>query len=463
MKKQLQKDYLFLEPTTSICGACNERVGAKIILKDERIFVVKQCPTHGKQEELLEEDSEYYLARKKYDKPGTKCKTQTKIKNGCPFDCGLCPDHEQHTCIGLIEITNKCDLGCPLCYAHSGEGGFLEMDKIEEMMDFYIDSEYGNAEILQITGGEPTTHPKIVEILQLAADKKFKYVMLNTNGIRISEDEEFVKNIAKIFPKGFEIYLQFDGFTPETMKKIRGKDLTEEKQKAIENLTKYNIPITLVSVIEQGINDDEIGDIVRFGFEQKMVRGINFQPVAFFGRVPRQKTLNRMTLTGVLNNIESQTGGMIERDDFIPLPCDVDRVAITYLKKIKENNWRSVMRDVEIETYLPAIKNTLSFTMEEVAKDMIKPVFKCNGSGGCIKSMKEMSTIIDPKILLKSKEQKVKYVNENFFRITITSFVDVYNFDIKSVKKDCVHIITPDLKKMPFSTYNMFYRNKYKL
>jgi len=244
------------------------------------------------------------------------------------------------------------------------------------------------------------------------------------------------------------------------MQKIRGRDLTDVKKKAIDNLTKYNIPITLVATIEQDINDKEIGNIVKFGLKQKMVRGINFQPVAFFGRVPRRKTINRMTLTGILQNIEEQTNKMISRDDFIPLPCDVDRVAITYLKKQKDDNWQSVMKDIEFEKYLPAIKNTLSFTMEEIAKDVIKPIFKCSGSGGCMNSMKKMSTIIDPKILLKSKAQKVKYVNENFFRITVTSFIDVYNFDIKSVKKDCVHVITSNLKKIPFGTYNMFYRQQ---
>jgi len=458
MKKKLQKDYYFIEATTSICNTCHERVGAKIILQDKSVFVLKQCLVHGEQKEMLEEDGEYYIARKRYDKPGTKCKTQTKIKNGCPFDCGLCPDHEQHTCIGLIEVTNKCDLGCPLCYASSGEGEFLSLKTIEKMMDFYQDSEYDNAEILQISGGEPTTHPEIVEILELAQSKKFKYVMLNTNGIRLAEDEEFVKEIARIYKNGFEVYLQFDGFSPEAMRKIRGRDLSDVKQKAIENLTKYNIPITLVATIENKINDSEIGDIVRFGLNHKMIRGINFQPVAFFGRVPRNKTKDRTTLTGILNNIEKQTDKMILRDDFIPLPCDVDRIAITYLKKQSDNDWQSVMRNVQLDTYLPAIKNSLTFTLEEVAKDIVKYKFSCSGSGGCMKSLKDMSQVIDPKVITKSKKEKMKYINENFFRITVTSFVDIYNFDIKSVKKDCVHIITPELKKMPFSTYNMFYR-----
>lgn len=458
MSESLQKDYYFIESTISICSKCQKKVEAKIIMQNNSIFVLKNCLECGEQKELLEEEADFYLARRKYDKPATKCKTQTPIQKGCPFDCGICPDHEQHTCIGLIEITQNCDLNCPVCYASSCKSSFLSLKKIEEMMDFYIDSEFGKAEILQITGGEPTTHPQILEILQLAKSKNFKYVMLNTNGIYLAENEDFVEKLAEIFPSGFEIYLQFDGFSPENMKKIRGRDLTEIKQKAIANLTKYEIPITLVSTIERDLNDSEIGEIVKFGLREKMVRGINFQPVAYFGRIPRKNLENRITLTGVLNEIESQTDKMILKSDFISLPCYVDRIAITYLKRKKNDEWRSVMRDIEIETYLPSIKNTLSFTMEETFQNFKKHTFKCNGSGGCINSMFKMSSILDPKVLLKSAEERIKYVNENFFRISVTSFVDIYNFDIKSVKKDCVHIITPDLKKIPFSSYNMFYR-----
>ncbi|MCJ7688322.1 MAG: radical SAM protein, partial [Clostridiaceae bacterium] len=141
-------------------------------------------------------------------------KVYSKVEKGCPYDCGssgICPQHDQHVCIALIEITTKCNLKCPLCFAVAGEGEFLSLDRIEKMMDFFIDSEYGQGEILQISGGEPTIHPDIIEIIRMAKSKNFKYVMLNTNGIRIAEDEEFASQLQQ-FIGGFEVYLQFDGF-----------------------------------------------------------------------------------------------------------------------------------------------------------------------------------------------------------------------------------------------------------
>ncbi|MFH0804757.1 MAG: radical SAM protein, partial [Patescibacteria group bacterium] len=167
-----QHDYTFLESTVSLCSTCLHRVDAKIVRKGNKIFISKVCPTHGSQEEILEENADYYQRRMQYTKPGTVSQTQTERSAGCPFDCGLCPEHEQHTCIGLIEVTQDCDLKCPVCYARSGVGRYVPLAKIKEMLDFFVASEYGTAEILQISGGEPTTHPDIIEIIRAAREKK---------------------------------------------------------------------------------------------------------------------------------------------------------------------------------------------------------------------------------------------------------------------------------------------------
>lgn len=151
-----------------------------------------------------------------YSKPGTLSKPQQSRDRGFPFDCGLCPDHEQHSCIGVLEVTSNCDAHCPTCYAQSKDNGeFLRMEQFEQMLDFFIDAEFGQAEILQISGGEPTTHPDILEIIRMAKRKKIKYVMLNTNGLRIATDETFVRELSR-FVRDFEVYLQFDGFAEQT-------------------------------------------------------------------------------------------------------------------------------------------------------------------------------------------------------------------------------------------------------
>jgi 7,8-dihydro-6-hydroxymethylpterin dimethyltransferase len=452
-----QRDYQFLESTISLCPQCLKRTDAKIILRDNKVFVLKNCHEHGRQEEILEENADYYQKRMLFNKPGTISKTQTEVKNNCPFDCGLCPEHDQHTCIGLIEITNNCDLGCPVCYANSGEGDPLSLEKINTMLDFLVDSEFGSLEILQISGGEPTTHPQIIDIIKLARSKNIKYLMLNTNGLRIARDKDFVRELGQ-FEGGFEIYLQFDGFSGKTYEHLRGRDLSEIKQKAIENLVGNKIPITLVSTIERGINDSEIGNIVEFAINKTYIRGVNFQPVALFGRLKNVNSKDRITITGIIENIEKQTSGMIKKSDFIPLPCNVDRVALTYLYR-NGDGFVPLTRDLDIKNYLPAIRNTFKFNPEYFLKDLTKSVF----SGKCcdyVGFLKNIGKIIPKDYFLKSKEEKLEYVSANTFRISITSFLDAYNFDIKSMKKECVHIITPDLKKIPFSSYNILHRNK---
>jgi len=451
------RDYQFIESTVSLCPGCLKRLDAKIVQRGGSVYLLKHCAEHGEQEELLEEDAAYYLNRLSYDKPGTISKTQTERKDNCPFDCGLCPEHDQHTCIGLIEVTPNCELKCPVCYAGSGAGGdCLPLEKIGEMIEFFRDSEYGNAEILQLSGGEPTTHPQIIDIIKLARTK-VKYVFLNTNGLRLAEDEKFAEELGQ-FHGGFEIYLQFDGFEGKTHERLRGRDLSEIKKKAIANLAKYKVPVTLVTTVAKGVNDGELGRIVEFGINAGNIRGINFQPVALWGRLENVDKKERLTITGIIGLLEKQTKGMLKKSDFIPLPCDVDRVALTYLYR-SGGGFIPLIRDLDIKAYLPVIRNTFKFDPEDFMKDLAKNAL--TGGGCCgIDLLNNFKKIIPGDYLLKSERGKVEYVSENIFRISVTSFVDAHNFDMKAMKKECVHVITPDLKKIPFSAYNMLYRNK---
>ncbi|MEI6732165.1 MAG: radical SAM protein [archaeon] len=451
-----QRDYKLVSFTLGMCPQCMKTIPTKIIERDGAIYLLKNCKEHGEQIDLLEEDAEFYNNRHSYNKPSTSSKTQTLVDRGCPFDCGLCPDHEQHTCIGLIEVTPLCDLGCPVCYACAGAGEPLKIEKIGEMMDFFQDAESGKAEILQISGGEPTMHPDIIKIIELAREKKFKYVMLNTNGLRLAQDEEFVKELSK-FRGGFEIYLQFDGFDAKTYSYLRGRDILDIKKKAIENLDRYEIPTTLVATVEKGINDGEIGQIIEFGIKTKCVRGINFQPIAFFGRLKKEHNLkDRVTLTGILKRIEEQTKGMLKKSDFVPLPCDIDRVAVTYLYRSKDE-FVPITRMLDIKNYIQVIDNTFAFDAESIM-DRVKEQEGCCDISGFVKAMRQFVT---PYFLLKSEKEKIKFVDENTFRISVTSFIDAYNFDMASMKRECVHIITPDLKRIPFSSFNMIHRKKY--
>ena len=308
------------------------------------------------------------------------------------------------------------------------------------MIDFGAECENGRGEVLQISGGEPTLHKDIIEIIEYAR-KKYQYVMLNTNGIRIAEDIDFVKELSK-FQGAFEIYLQFDTFKDEIYERIRGRKLIDIKKKAIENLNKYNIPVTLVMTIERNLNDKEIGKIISYGLETKCIRGVNIQPVAYFGRKNgNNDRTNRVTLTNVIELIEDQTKKMIIKDDFVPLPCNVERVALTYLYNTKKG-FIPITRIENIKKYLPYVNNTFTFKIEDALTNGKDIIF-----GSCcnpLKFLKDFKKFVPKDFMTWDIEKRSEYVSSNTFRISITSFVDQYNFDIKSMQKECAHIITQD-------------------
>lgn len=441
-----------IEETVSICPKCMDRVDASIASKNGSVYLLKRCPIHGEQMELLEKDELYYRARTQYDKPGTDSIRQTQIKRGCPFDCGLCTDHAQHTCIGIIEINSSCDLTCPECYVGDHSFGELRLEKVSEMMDFFQRAESNKAEILQISGGEPTMHPEILDILQIAKEKHFKYVLLNTNGLRIAKDRSFVNELAKLVP-GFEIYLQFDGFEPSTYLELRGQDLTELKATAIRNLSEAGIGVTLVATVKKNCNDHEVGAILEYGVSQPCVRGINYQPLAYFSGSNRPPP-DRITLTEVLQLIEKQTNGQYRFDDFVPLPCDVERVAITMCTN-ENGRFVPITRKIDVKDYLPIINNTFAFNADEYLRFAKgdSPLCACVGD-----FVRKLGSLIPARYSSLSTSEKSDHFARNLFRVSVSSFVDCYNFDVRSMQKECAHFITPDLRRIPFSAYNMFYR-----
>ncbi|MHB1342713.1 MAG: radical SAM protein, partial [Coriobacteriia bacterium] len=412
------RDYVFHESTRSFCSTCHQLCDAKIIIKNGSAYLLKMCLTHGEELEVFEEDASYLFEKRAYDKPGNRLKADSESKDGCPYDCGLCPDHEQHTCIGLIEVTRRCDLGCPVCYASSGDGEHLSLAQIEAMMDFYRAREGGKPEILQIGGGEPTTHPRIEAILRMAKKKRFKYVMLNTNGLRIAGDPGFSDFLRSLTP-GFEIYLQFDGLKDKVYSKLRGSKLLDLKLAAIENLKRAGVPMTLVATIVRGVNDTQIGEIVRFGMANDYVRGVNFQPVAFFGRGTTENLENRVTLSGIRAEIERQTDGLFKKQDIVPLPCDVDRVAVTYAVK-KAGVFVPITSRIRLDNYVELIDNTMDFRAEDVVKKAIAKSIAKGMACDCLKLKDEITAILPDGYTKWSPKERADFIDTNTFRITIS-------------------------------------------
>jgi uncharacterized radical SAM superfamily Fe-S cluster-containing enzyme len=448
---QIEDETGMYRATVALCSTCGERIDARLVQKVGKVLLSKTCPNHGIHEELFEDDVAFFEKQSEYDKPSTPTPKETQTTRGCPYDCGLCPEHNQHTCIALLEITERCDYGCPICYANAGNGEDLDLETATQMLDHVIEAEGGQLDILQISGGEPTQHPDILKFIELADSKSIRYIMLNTNGARVATDPEFVKQLARYRGK-FELYLQFDGVNPEASKRLRGKDTTETTYRALDRIAAHGLPATLVVTVAKGINEKDLGKIVDFATNHPAVRGINFQPLTFFGRASRDDSTQRITRTGVIQELEKQSQGMLLTTDFIALPCDVHNVAITMLLKQK-GKWQPITRKVDAREHLPVIDNTLCFYAQDVIKEAVTT--PCC----CFKLFKDGLPFLGTALKGFTAKDRTQFANENTLRITVTQFRDRFNFEQQAIQKECVHVLTPDMQRVPFSVYNLLRRN----
>jgi hypothetical protein len=447
-----KKNYIYYDHTISLCNVCHRRVNAKIIFEGSCVFLTKHCPEHGGQKVMIASDIEYYRQIRNYNKASEYPKQpHTDTRFGCPLDCGICPDHEQHSCLTLIEVTDRCNLTCPTCYASSSpvHGRHRTLEEIGRMLDTVVTSE-GEPDVVQISGGEPTIHPDFFAILDLAKSKPIRHLMVNTNGIRIARDRAFAEKLARYMPD-FEIYLQFDSFRPEVLTRLRGQDLTDIRMKALEHLNELNLSTTLVVTLEKGLNDDEIGQIISFALKQKCVRGITFQPTSISGRLQHfDPATGRMTNTEIRQKIIEQSGLFTSRD-LIPVPCNPDALVMAYALKYNQEVV-PLTRLIDPEILLNHSRNTIVYEQDQ---DLHKYVLNLFSTAQSVESASEtmhhllccLPDIIAP-----------DFTYEHLFRIIIMNFMDAYDFDVRAIKKSCVHIVHPDGRIIPFETMNLFYR-----
>ena len=446
------RKYIYYDYTISLCPVCLKRIEAKIVFEDGKVYMLKTCPEHGFQRVVIATDIEYYKNIRNYNKASeTPLKFNNPVHYGCPYDCGLCTDHEQHSCLTLIEVTDRCNLTCPTCYAMSSPhyGRHRTLEEIEQMMDIIVASE-GEPDVVQLSGGEPTIHPQFFEIMDMAKKKPFKHLMLNTNGIRIANDEGFAERLATYMPD-FELYLQFDSFRPEVLTALRGKDLTDVRHKALEKLNALNLSTTLVVTLQKGMNDDEIGTIIEFALKQPCVRGVTFQPVQIAGRFEHDPNKNRLTLTEVRNSILEQTN-IFQPNDIIPVPCNPDALAMGYALKLNGNVF-PLTRYIDPAHLLDNSRNTIVYEQDTQLHEHLIKIFSTGISVDKVSENMHQLLCCLPQIYAPG----LSY--DNLFRIIIMRFIDAYDFDVRAIKKSCVHIVSKDGKIIPFETMNLFYRD----
>jgi uncharacterized radical SAM superfamily Fe-S cluster-containing enzyme len=403
---------------------------------------------------LISTDADYYQLCRKFIKPGQlPLKFNTPIQYGCPYDCGLCPDHEQHSCLSIIEVTDRCNLTCPICYSESTPthaGGHRTLEQIEFMLDSVVQNE-GEPDVVQISGGEPTIHPQFWEILDAAKRRPIKHLMLNTNGVKIAADAEFARRLADYMP-GFEVYLQFDSLKADPLLALRGEDLREVRKKAIDRLNEHDISTTLVVTLKKGVNDSEIGSIIDYALQQRCVRGVTFQPVQNAGRCEGfDNSRDRLTLAETRQQILRQSS-LFTDADVIPVPCHPDCLAMAYALKIN-GQVTPLTRYIPHDVLLQAEGSTIVYERNPALREKIFSAFSTGHSPtSASTSLKQLLCCLP----LVDVPSEITY--RNIFRIIIMKFMDAADMDIRSVKKTCVHIVHPDGRIIPFDNFNLFYR-----
>jgi len=449
------RPYLFYDVVISICSTCLTKVEGKIIFQDNKVFMLKRCPQHGIEKVLIADDVDYYKrCREVFIKPPEMPNVyNTPVKWGCPYDCGLCSDHEQHSCLSLIEINDHCNLNCPICYAESGTAKqrYRSMAEIEKMVMAVVRNE-GHPDVVQISGGEPTLHPDFFAVLDFCKAQPIRHLMVNTNGIRLAQDREFVRRLAAYMPD-FEIYLQFDSFEKNALMELRGADLRRIREQALEHLNEFSISTTLVVTLKKGLNDGEIGKIIDFALQQPCVRGVTFQPIQAAGRLEGfDPAKDRLTLTEVRRGILEQSS-VFKPEDIIPVPCHPDSLAMGYALKL-DDKVVPLTGMIDPKILIEGGRNTIVYEQDDAVRENIFRLFATNHSPqSSAGSLHDLLCCL-PRVLA----PELSY--NNVFRVLIMQFIDAYAFDVRSVKKSCVHIVHPDGRLIPFDTYNLFYRDE---
>lgn len=453
------RPYLFYDTTSSICSTCLHPVEAKIIFKDNHVYMDKWCPAHGVERVLVSDDVSYYrLCREVFVKhPEMPQIFNTKMEYGCPYDCGLCPDHMQHSCLSIVEITDNCNLNCPVCYAESGthRQTHKSFADVLKMLDTVVANE-GEADVVQLSGGEPTLHPDFWAIMDAAKARPIKHVMINTNGIVLAQDAEFVKRLATYAP-GVEVYLQFDSLRAEVHKVLRGADLTRIRQQALANLNAVGLSTTLVMTLKKGLNDDEIGSVIDFALTQPCVRGVTLQPIQDAGRVENyDPRLHRLTVSEIRRKITEQTD-IFTLQDIVPVPCNPDTLAMAYALK-SADKVVPLTRYLDPQTLVEGSGNTIVFERDEALKSSMKDqIFKLFSTNHSPESQANCLSELMCCLPLISAPQALRY--DNVFRVLIVQFMDAYSLDVRALKKSCIHFAQPNGQMIPFESYNLLYRS----
>ncbi len=469
-----------IDRTKSVCPECLKIIDAEIFERNGSVYIRKTCPKHGKFEDVYWGSYEMYEKAKRFavDGKGIENPNVERKNPVCPLSCGLCSLHKSHTALANIVVTNRCDLNCWYCFFYAKKAGYVyepTLGQIREMVHKLRNERPVPCNAVQLTGGEPALRDDLIEMIKIIKEEGIDHVQLNTNGIRLSKDPDFAMRVREAGVN--TVYLSFDGVTPKTNPKNHW-----EIPGALENCKKAGLGVVLVPTIIKGVNDHEIGDIIRFGLKNiDVVRGVNYQPISLVGRVPRSQRMKyRITIPDVIKKIEEQTRGQITQDDFYPVPSVAPVTNFvealtgraqyllsthfacgmaTYIFKA-DRKMIPITRFVDVEGLFEYL-NDLASEIKNGKNRFIASLqllFKINSFIDKDKAPKgfNLGKIIYNALVKHNYNALAEFHYKSLF-IGMMHFQDLYNYDIERVKRCCIHYATPDPKMpiIPFCAFNV--------
>lgn len=435
-------------PTESLCPICLDRVPAVLESYGEDVFLVKRCPRHGDFRTIVWRGSPAFQGWKRQPNVVRTSESQTLVNRGCPFDCGICPAHRKNACTAVLEVTSRCNLLCPVCFAESGAVPAPDpsLAEIEEWYRRVLGS-YGSDIIIQLSGGEPTVRDDLPDIIALGRSLGFPFIQVNTNGLRIAVEEDYA---AVLHQAGAaSVFFQFDGTEDAIYQTIRGRSFYAEKRRAIDRCIQNDIGVVLVPTIVPGVNDHNIGAILKLALELSPgVRGVHFQPVAYFGRCPdAPDNGSRLTLPDIMRAIEEQTGGLMRAEDFTPPGWENSLCSFhgTFIPKAGGGLHALTGQGGGCcSSREGSDAHAVSFTARQwsAAPAARKPECCCTASSDRVSGIETLDGFLEQ-------------VKSRMLSVSCMAFQDAWTLDLERVRDCCIHVVAPDGRMIPFCLYNL--------
>jgi uncharacterized radical SAM superfamily Fe-S cluster-containing enzyme len=467
-----------LKETKSLCPECLAVIDARILEDQGKVKIVKICSQHGTFEDTYWSDYKQYARFEKYEWIGDGISNpRTKTEKECPYDCGICPEHKSQTVLAIVDVTNRCNLRCPVCFANAAAAGYTyepTREQIYEMLRNLRRNSPFAPVALQFSGGEPTIREDLPELVEKAKELGFEHVEVNTNGVKISQSVSYIQELMK---KGVDtFYLQFDGLTDDVYKKTRGVPLLDVKMKAIENARKAGLDsMVLVPTVVKGINDQMIGDIIHFAAKNyDVVRGVNFQPVSICGRIDKSKLSEmRITISDVLRLAEEQTEGELKASDFYPVPVVVPIAKAVGALKGRRYSEFTAHQHCGAATFILVDNGKFTpitrYVNVDKFMDSMKKVYELASKGKKTQARIHLAAAtrhikfgvlkdLMGSMLTTSSYESLGKLMRKMIMISSMHFMDPYNFDLQRIQRCCIHYAVPDGRIIPFCTMNSIHR-----